>query len=811
MLRNFFKTAGRNILRHKAYSIINFVGLTCGVTLALLIMVYVRSEVSYDNFHEKGDRLYRIKYVAPNGLELATSPPPLTPVLPEYFPEVEMAGRMYGRNVSIKRPEAEESFEETGVFFADSSIMKMMTFEYVKGSPQKPLTEEFTVIINEEMATKYFGDKDPIGETLLFAGKHSFRVTAVVKDFPENSHINFNILVPYENMFDMETDETAQVLRNNLAVNFIISHGYTYVLLKEGATPDNVNKNFYELVKKYANANLQVGQVFSLFPVRDIHMNSTMLAEPNGTNSWSNILIFAGVGLLTIVIACINYINLSTAQSFTRIKEIGIRKILGSFKYQIIAQFLSESFLFCVIAFGLSYVAFYITLPMMNELMGKELQFEQVVDVTLILASMGLLVLITLLAGGYPSYFVTKFESVNTLKGNGSAAIGGQWLRKALIVFQLGIACMLLSGSLLIIKQLNFLSSRPLGFKKDHIVTVPLFSQNLNSLFGSNDSTFKTRVQSFRDEIEAQSGVMGTTMSSNVPGLGVVFRGTVPEGFTQEDNMFIANIAADYDFFNTFDIQVVSGRAFSREYTSDPLEGYMVNETAVREFKWETPEKALGKTINVEGKIGNVVGVIKDINFTSLTTPVSPLVIHYDEDQMNQLSIRFENANIDQTIDKIETKWNSMFPEKSFQFSFLDQQLDQQYQNFRNFGTIIQTFTIIAILIACLGVYGLVLFVVQRKVKEIGVRKVLGASVSSILNLIYRDFALLILVAFVVATPVAWYLMSQWLENFSYHTSIDVWTFLLSFVLVVVITSLTISYQAIKASMANPVKSLRTE
>lgn len=811
MLRNFFKTAGRNILRHKAYSIINFVGLTCGVTLALLIMVYVRSEINFDDFQAKGDRLYRIKYVAPNGLELATSPPPIAPKMAEYFPEVELAGRMYARNVSIRRTDSQESFEESGVFFADSSIMKMMTFEFVKGSPEKALEEEFTVILNEDMARKYFGDKDPIGETLLFAGKHSFRVIGVVKEFPENSHMNFNMLVPYENMFDMENDQTAAVLRQNLAVNFIISHGYTYVLLKPGADPENVTKNFDAFVKKYANPNLQVGQVFSLFKVQDIHMNSTMLMEANSTNTWTNIFIFAGVGLLTIIIACINYINLSTAQSFTRIKEIGIRKILGSFKYQIIVQFLSESFLFCLIAFLLSYGAFYLALPMLNELTGRNLQFAQVIDAQLILASIGLLLLITLLAGGYPSYFVTKFESVNTLKGNGSAAIGGQLLRKVLIVFQLGIACLLLSGSLLIIKQLNFISSRPLGFKRDHIVNVPLFSQNLNNLFNQPDSTFRIRLRTFRDNIEAQTGVMGTAMSSNIPGLGVAYRGTIPEGFTQEDNLYVANIATDYDFFKLYDIEVVEGRGFSREYSTDPAQAFLVNETAVREFKWESPEKAIGKTINREGKQGKVVGVIKDINFTDLTNAISALVIECNANQSTTLSIRFENSNVEQTMDKIESTWNTMFPEKSFQFTFLDEQLNQQYSNFKNFGTIIQTFTFIAILIACLGVYGLVLFVVQRKVKEIGVRKVLGASIPSILNLIYKDFALLIVLAFILATPVAWYLMDKWLENFSYHTAIDVWTFALSLTLVIVVTSLTIAYQAVKASLANPVKSLRTE
>lgn len=811
MLRNFFKTAARNIIRHKAYSIINFVGLTCGVSLALLIMVYVRSEISFDTFHKNSDRLYRVKYVAPNGLELAASPPPLAVHMPGHFPEIELAGRMYGRAASIKRPDSEETFEENGVFFADSSIMKMMTFEFVRGTADKALNEEFTVIINEEMATKYFGDKDPIGETLLFGGRHSFRVTAVVKDFPDNSHINFNMLVPYENMFDMENDATATLLRNNLSQNFVISHGYTYVLLKDGADPANVDKGMEEFVKKYAAPQLQLGQIFSLFLVRDVHMNSTLLMEPNGTNSWTNILIFAGVGLLTIIIACINYVNLSTAQSFTRIKEIGIRKILGSFKYQIIFQFLAESFLFCAISFLLSYLVFYLTLPLLNQLTGTNLIFEEVVDLQLILASILLLVVITLLAGGYPSYFVTRFESVNTLKGNGSAAIGGQWLRKTLIVFQLCIACALLSGSLLIIKQLDFLASRPLGFQKEHIVTVPLFSQNLNGLFSRPDSTFRIRLRSFRDNIESQSGVMGTALSSNAPGLGAVYRGTVPEGFSQEDRMFIANISADYDFFKLYNIELVAGRPFSQEFTTDPAEAFIVNETAVRDWKWETPEKALGKTINREGKIGKVVGVTKDINFGSLNSAVTPIAMEYNPDQMGQLSIRFENNNVEATLDKIQETWNSMFPEKAFQFNFLDQQLDQQYRNFQNFGTIIETFTIIAILIACLGVYGLVLFVVQRKVKEIGVRKVLGATVGSILQLIYRDFALLIVIAFGVATPIAWYLMDQWLENFSYHTSIDVWTFVLSLVLVVFITSLTIAYQAVKASLANPVKSLRTE
>lgn len=811
MLKNFIKTASRIILKHKAYAIINFVGLTCGISLSLLIAAYVRSELSYDRFHKNADRLYRIKYVAPNGLELASSPPPIAPVMKDFFPEVEEAARVYRRNVSIKRANQEEAFEETGVFFVDSALMKMFTFEFVKGNPVRALHEKFTVIINEEMATKYFGETNPLGETLLFAGNRSFKIIAVVKNFPENSHVRFNMLVPYDNMFDLETDQTAQVLRNNLAVNFIISHSYTYVMLKPGANPKNVDSQMEPFLKKYADPRFLVGQVFSLMPLTDIHLKSTLLAEPSSTNSMTNIFIFIGVGILTLLIACINYINLSTAQSFTRIKEIGIRMILGSMKRHIISQFLSESFLFCLVSLILAFGVFYLTLPLLNQLTNKDLDFLKSVDATLINFSLGLLVIITLLAGGYPSYFVAQFDSVNSLKGNGVTGIGSQWLRKSLVVFQLSIAFLLLSGSLLIVKQLNFLQSRPLGFQREHIITVSLFSQNLNGIFGQRDSVFRLRLQSFRDAVETQTGIKSTALSSNAPGLGAVYRGTIPEGMTQEDNLFVANFSVDYDFNDTYEMKLMAGRWFSKDYGTDLTEGFLVNETAVREFKWETPEQALGKTINREGKLGKVIGVLKDFHFSSLTTPVSAMVMEMNPNQMNALSVRLENANVDDIIHKVRTEWNAMFPEKTFDFSFLDEQLNQQYATYQSFGTIIKSFTFIAILISCLGVYGLVLFIVQRRLKEIGVRKVLGASVRTILRLIYMDFAWLLVIGFLLAVPLSYYLMDQWLQNFSYRTPIDVITYSISLLILVFITMATISFQAIKASFVNPVKILRTE
>lgn len=810
MLKNFFKTAWRNIVRHKTYSIINFIGLTCGLTLAMLIFAYVRSELSYDKFHTHANRLYRFGYTVPNGLKIASVPPPIAVTLRDYFPQVEEVARVYGRNVSISMEDETTAFEETNVFFVDSAFTKMFTLEFVKGNPNRALHDKYTLLINEEMATKYFGDKDPIGESLTFSGRADFKVIGVVKNFPENSHLRFNMLATYDDMYELEDAQTEIVLRKNFEQNFVISHSYTYVLLKPGEVYSTINNQMDDFVKKYALPSRQMGQKFSLMPITDLHLKSEFQGEPTPTNTLSSIYIFIAAGLLTLIIACINYINLSTAQSLTRIKEIGIRKILGSMKSQLIVQFLAESFIFCLIALLISFVAFEFTLPLLNQLTGKHLEFTTSVDASMFVLSLILLLFITLLAGGYPAYFVTRFESVNALK-TANIGQGNQFMRKTLVVVQLTIACALLSGSILIIRQLNYLQNRPLGFNREHVINIPLHSENMNGFFQQTDSTFRQRLQTFRDILEAKSGIIHTTLSSGSPGTGAVYRGTTPEGFTEEENMLAANLAVDYDFLSAYGMELRAGRSFSRDYGTDAKEAFIVNEAAVQEFKWGSPEEALGKTINREGKKGSVIGVVKDFNFASLTTPITALVASIDPNQFNTLSVKFENSNVKDVLQNVEKEWVALFPEKAFQYTFLTEQLNQQYANFRNFGSIIQSFSIIAILISCLGVYGLVLFVVQRKVKEIGVRKVLGATVPSLLVLIYKDFALLLLLGFTLAVPVSWYLLQQWLTNFTYRIEIGFLTYALSFVLILIIVSLTISYQAFRAAQANPVKSLRSE
>jgi putative ABC transport system permease protein len=813
MLKNFIRIAWRTLAKNKVYAIINFVGLTGGITLALLVMMYIRFETGYDQFHTKADRLYRITNTTSFGRSYALTPPAIATHIREYFPGVQEVGRMYGRSVSVRSPLSPQTFEEQQVMFADSSIFNMLDFEFVGGKPLHPLHEKFTMLVTEETATKYFGDQNPVGEVLLLGGRHSFRIVGVVKNFPSQSHLHFTMLVPYENMYDLETDENAIIVRNNLATNFITTHSYTYVLLNPEADPDQINAGMDAFIRRYAPPERQVGQKFSLMKLTDIHLHSTLAGEAEVPNSIDNLWIFGAVGLLTLLMACINYINLSTAQSLMRVKEIGMRKIFGAFRSHLIIQFFVEGMVFCASSWMLSFLGAYLALPWLNKLTGGNILFEEAVDPGLIMASVGLLLLVSVLAGGYPAWFVIRFRSVNALKGAWGHP-GKQGLRQALVVFQLSIAMILLSGSMLILKQLDFLQNRRLGFNREQVLAIPLFSENMNGLYGRIDSAYYTRLDSYRATLERESGILRTSLASDMPGLGgTVYRSVVPEGFSKDERISVSTLSVDYDFIDLYGMQLVAGRAFNRDYGTDATSSFIINESALKEFKWTDAQSALGKTIyrEADGKTGLVIGVVKDFNFDLLTTPVSGLMMDVNQDLYAVLTVRYEHTQTVEVIRKLEASWNSFFPEKSFQFYFLDEQLRQEYKAYENFGHVMQSFTVLALMIACLGVYGLVLFTVQRKVKEIGVRKVLGASSLSIQQLIFRNFAKLSIGAFAIATPMAYFLMDRWLSGFAYRTALGAGVFLLSLTGVLIVMMLTIILQVIKASRANPVQSLRSE
>ncbi|WP_421872105.1 ABC transporter permease [Marinoscillum sp.] len=813
MIKNYFKTAVRSLLRHKSFSIINILGLTGGLTCSLLILLFVVDEYSYDKFHDKKDRIYRMEYFISN-FDIARIPPVMGPELKEYFSETEAVSRMFSRSVSVQVGDgaSAERFEEPNVTFADPDLFQIFSFDLVGGDISGALSQPFTVVLNSEIARKYFGEANPIGQQIQMEGNHSFKVIAVVKDFPSNSHVHFNMLVPYDNMYDLEPATLAEGIRQNFKQNWMVSHSPTYVLLEKGADPENVNTKLVDFVKEKIPQQQQRGQTYQLQPLLDIHLNDDVMAQSESPGSIMFIYIFIAVGVLTLAIACINYVNLSTARSLQRAKEIGMRKVLGAWKSNLIFQFLGESFVTTFLAAFLAFGLTTILIPQLNELTGKELSVEVLYRPMIIGGFLGLTVLASLLAGLYPAFFVTRVSPIYSVKGLVSSnSQGGLSFRKGLIVVQFVISVVLISSTLIVFEQLDMMRNRPLGFQKEHIINVPVQSQNFNNVFGGVDEQKRQKMNAFENELKNLPGVVGSTVSSTVPGFGMVNRNVIPEGYTQEEAVIAPVYSVDYDFTEVYDIEVVAGRTFSEDYGTDHTSAFLINRFAVDEFNFGSPEEALGKSINIEGKKGQVVGVVEDFNFLSLSQPMNPLIMEIAVGQFSVFSIKLANKNIPETLEQLSGVWNDFFPEETFDYNFLDESLDQNYADQERLGRTVGYFAILAILISCLGSYGLIMFIATGKMKEVGIRKVLGASVGGLVFLLSRQFLVLSAVAMVIAVPLTIWATSAWLEDFSYRIDLTPLSFVVAGGITIVLMLATISYQAIKAALSNPVKSLRTE
>lgn len=815
MFKSYLLSAFRNILKDKLFSFITILGLTGGLTSSLLIFTFVNDELNYDNFHDNGDRIYRVQYFIQN-FNLGRVPPVFAENIATYFPEVETTSHLFSRSVSIqvKDDGTEEiaRFEEPNVSFADSSIFEIFNFELVSGSLEGALTRPFTVVLNSELAVKYFKDQNPIGKTILMEGSNAFQVVAVVEDFPSNSHVHFDMLVPYENMYDLEPATLREAIRTNFQQNWMVSHSPTYVLLKEGADVKKVNTRFADFVKEKIPEAQQKEQSFLLQPLADIHLNDEVMAQSEPSGSLRLIYIFVAIGLLTLGIACINFVNLSTARSLKRAKEIGVRKVLGAWKSSLIVQFLGESFVTTAIATICSLGLTIALLPQMNLLTNKNLMSDVVFSPTILTGLMLLFVITSFLAGLYPSFYVTRFSPLSGLKGEVSKSQnGGLQFRKGLIVIQFTISMILISGTLIVFDQLNMMRTRPLGFKKDLMVTFPLQGQNFNSVFGGVDASKRQKMNAFEEAITQLPSVQASTVSSIVPGFGAVNRNVIPEGYTAEDNVLSPVMSVDYDFLGTYEIALVAGRGFSKEYGTDQEDAFLINEFGVSEFKFGSPEEALGKTINMEGKEGRIVGVVKDFNFLSLSQPMSPLLLEVNVAQFSTFTVKIDNHNIPETLSNIEHLWNDFFKEDTFDATFLDESIEQSYNQQEQLGKVVSYFSILAIIISCLGSYGLIMFIASQKMKEVGIRKVLGASAQSIVLLLSRRFVLLVLLAVVISVPITYWIASDWLNQFSYSVTITPVTFILASGLTLILVILTIAFQAIKAAVSNPVRALRAE
>lgn len=817
MLKNYLKIALRNLWKHKVFSAINIFGLALGMACFFLVVLYVRHESSYDLVHERLDRLYQVNYTAHFGndpIHLARVPPPMGPVLMEYFPEMEQVARLYPRDISVTVPDNQEQFEVDDAYFADSTVFQLFSFDFVQGDPVRALHQPFSVVLTEERAKSFFGTTNAVGKNLRLVDRDEFQVTGVVKDWPDNVHLDFGMLIRYDNMFDLEPAANREAIRQNLARNWVASHSHTYVLLKEGANPLAVNEKFPDFLDKYGMEDFKDKQEFTIYPVKDIHLHSELNLQPSAGANLDYLYLFSAIGLLVLLIACINFINLSTASSLGRAKEVGVRKVMGAARSRLIGQFLGESLLLCFIAFLFSLFLVDLLLPYINDLTGVEMSFQPVQNWTMLLLFALIFVLAGILAGSYPAFFVSRFKPVSVLKGNTgtSQQPKGNFVRKALITLQFIGSIGFIAGSLAVFSQLQYMRNQPLGFQKDQILIVPVFSQNnINSLFRQGSADMRQTMNALDEALLRNPNIEAVTQSSQQPGFGGVRRRIWTDQISREDNIFISILAVDYDFAETFDLNLVAGRDFDPSFGTDHQESFVINETAVKNLQWESPEAAIGQPLTVEGKQGKVVGVIKDYHASSLRDEIEPLILEVRAGAFSYFSVRVRNRELPQTIDYIQEQWRQFFPAKAFEYTFLDESLDTLYVSESRLSSIIGYFAFLTIFISCFGLFGLAAMATRQRTKEMGIRKVLGASMGQIMGILSRDFMVLITLAMLIAVPLTWYLIARWLRDFAYRIEMPWPLFLLAGLGVLLIAFLTISAQTVRTARRNPVEALRHE
>ncbi|MEM1137926.1 MAG: FtsX-like permease family protein, partial [Bacteroidota bacterium] len=584
-------------------------------------------------------------------------------------------------------------------------------------------------------------------------------------------------------------------------------------LLKEGKNISNVNSRFKELIQLHAPKNLQLGQNFRLQPLEEIRLySSNIYLNPEAQGDIQYVYVFSAIALITLLIACFNFINLSTTQSVKRVKEVGMRKVMGARRNHLLIQFLGESLLVCFFAFILAIVLVCLTLPELNKLTAKDLQFFDLFHKNILQIFVGIFLLTGLLGGTYPAFFITKINIITSLKGKISPDIGKRIsFRQLLVILQFTASIVLITGALLIFKQLNYLQNRPLGFNTSLMLTVPLFSQNINTVFGGVNEALREQIQAFEEKLLEYPDIQNVTLSSSLPGVGMVSRMVRFEGKDTDDPIFAPTISVDYDFIETYELEIVSGRNFNKESGTDHMNAFIVNEQTVKAFNFGDNDTALGKEITLEGKKGQVIGIVKDFHYTSLRSAIGNLILHVEVPIFNTFTIRLNATNIELTKEKIENIWKEFFPEKTFEYAFLDDTLATTYDNENRLGNIIGIFASLAIFVSCLGSYGLIMYNAKQREKEIGVRKVLGAGFKQVIVLFFKDFTVLYGLSFVVAFPLTFYFSEKWLSDFNYNIGISVDVFVIGGLTTLLIVWFTISFQSIKTALMNPIKCLRDD
>ncbi|MBC8152048.1 MAG: ABC transporter permease [Bacteroidetes bacterium] len=810
MLRNYLKIAWRNLLRNKAFTAINIAGLSIGMATCLLISLFVLDELSYDRFHQKADRIVRVVFRGTmNGEKMreASVMPPVAQTLRADYPEVLEAARLRGSGVA-RVTYANKMFQEEKLAYADSNFFQVFTLPLLKGDAKTALLQPNTVVITSIVAQKYFGSDDPIGKILTFKDVPTpYTVTGVMAPIPANSHFHFDL---FASMASLPEAKAPNWLQSSYHTYLVLPAGYDYQKL-QAKLPQVTEKYMASQFEKMMGVSLadirKKGNDFGLFlqPLTDIHLRSDLKPEsqlePGGDIRY--VYIFGAIALFMLLLACINFMNLSTASATKRAKEVGIRKVMGSEKGRLVGQFLAESTLLTVLSLVLAVGLVWLTLPFLNDLSGKTLRlnFGQTPWLLPGLLLFGLLV--GVLAGSYPAFFLSSFKPIIVLKGSVAATSGrgGISLRSGLVVFQFFISFLLLVGTTVVYRQLGYIQNTKLGYDNEQVLVV----QGTWSL-AKNEAVFKR-------QLLQDSRVVRASVSGHLP------TGPSNDGqfsvFPDSQNEQVARViryGIDYDYLPTLGMKVVTGRNFSPAFGTDSS-GVLVNETAARTFGWG--KNAVGHTLNSPNQQGEVItyrviGVVQDFHFRSLHERIAPLAMVLG-DNAGSVIVKAKTKDMAGLLASVKTQWQTFKPDEPFRFSFLDKSYQATYQAELKTGRILGLFAGLTIFVACLGLFGLATFTAEQRTKEIGVRKVLGASVMSIVGLLSKDFLKLVLIAIVMASPLAWYAMNRWLQDFAYKIDIEWWVFALAGLLAVGIALLTVSFQSIKAALMNPVKSLRSE
>jgi putative ABC transport system permease protein len=805
MIKNYLKIAWRNILRQKGYSGINIVGLAIGIAACLLILQYVSFELSYENFQVNKDRIYRVQQDRFDNGKLSTQWAAGAYAVGNSFkdaiPEIEDYVKLVQREPAVTEVN-NQPVKIDKVFFATNSFFNVFTYPIISGDKEKALTEPFTVAISETTARILYGTTNVLGKTLTLNRRRDYKITAVYKDAPVNTQIRPDVLLSYPTFIKIVGPN------NNPETAWEWDGCLTYLLLRKGVDPKVVEKKFLPIVEKFTADEMKrfnAGVKYYLASLSDIHLNSHYMNEPAPNGDGKTAYLLLGIAFFIAVIAWVNYINLATARAVNRAKEVGIRKTVGSQRKQLVIQFLSESALLNAFALVLALIIVVFAIPGFNKLSGQNLSFSLFSKTNFWLGLIGLFLIGVFFSGLYPAFVLSGFKPIEVLKGKMIATTKGSLLRKGLVVFQFAASLFLLIGTLAVYQQIQYMRKQTLGINIDQTLVV-------RPPTVLTDSVYMQNMTAFKEALSQQTDIKGVTISSSIPGQDVDWNagGIKLVGTDESAQKQYRVIAMDYDYMKQYDIKMIAGRYFSKDYGTDDS-AVIFNKRGFEQLGLNKPEDAVGKRIDFWGRRYTIVGVSENFHQKTLREAYEPLIFRLIPDVRGYLSVKTSAANAGGTINLVKSNWNRFFPGNTFEYFFLDDHFAEQYRADQRFGQVFGLFTLLAILVACLGLFGLASFTTIQRTKEIGIRKVLGASVSGILKLLYKEFAVLLLIAFVIAVPLAWITIGKWLEGYAFRINVHWSYFLIPFASIMLIALLTVSFQSIRAAIANPVRSLRTE